>query len=132
MTRGGNRVHTHDATPKDGLPEPPEGRSNAFYERWAFLLNNLPADALRRVDAVQLAILVDQLNEIDDLSAMIEADPGDLKARSLRLRIAQQVTRLGGLFGLTPSDRQRLKIERPEIDDNPIESLLAMMGGRLN
>ena len=114
---GGNRELSADRSAHDGLPEPPQGRTDAFYAKWASLLADLPASELRRIDGVQLAILVDQLIEIDQLGAMIEADPSDLKSRSLRLRVSQQVARLSAQFGLSPADRKRLNFDPPEVED---------------
>lgn len=107
----GSRELSADRSVHDGLPEPPKDRTDAFYLKWAALLADLPAIELRRIDAVQLGILVDQLIEIDQLGAMIEVDPSDLKARSLRLRVSQQVARLSAQFGLSPADRKRLNFE---------------------
>ena len=58
---GGNRELAADRSAHDGLPEPPQGRTDVFYHKWATLLADLPASELRRIDGVQLAILVDQL-----------------------------------------------------------------------
>ncbi len=115
---GGNRNLGDDGTAIDGTPEPPEGRSKAFYAKWSSLLPTLPAQSLRRVDAVQLAILVEQLVEIDELTTHIESEPADLKARSLRLRICQQVGRMSAQFGLSPADRKRLNFEPEQRQPN--------------
>jgi hypothetical protein len=114
---GGNRSINQDRTPANGPPELPQGHSEAFGVKWAALIAELPPSELRRVDGFQLEVLVGQLCEIDELSAMIEKSPEDLKIRSLRLRVAQQVARLSAQFGLSPSDRKRLAFEpEPEPD----------------
>lgn len=126
---GGNRYQGSDLFPQDGTPTPPDDRSAAFMRHWRFLLANLPAVALRKIDAIQLGILCDQLVEIEQLSELIEDDPADLKSRSLRLRVSQQVSRLSAQFGLSPSDRQRLRIEPQEEEHDPFNELMARMKG---
>ena len=124
---GGNRYQGHDLFPVDGTPDAPHEASVAFLRHWRFLIANLPAIALRKIDGIQMAILCELLVEIEELSELDDADPADLKARSLRLRVSQQVSRLSAQFGLSPSDRQRLSIEPAEEDDNPMEELLAKL-----
>lgn len=114
---GGSRELGADRSEPDGIPSPPTGRTDVFYSKWGSLLNDLPANELRRIDGVQLAILTQQLVEIDELDEMIEANPSDLKIRSLRLRVSQQVARISAQFGLSPADRKRLNFEPPEEED---------------
>ena len=121
---GGNRNMGSDRTPFDGLPEPPSDRSEAFYRKWAAIVPDLPVQSLRRIDAVQVAILIEQLVEIDELTKHIEANPGDLKSRSLRLRVSQQVSRLSSQFGLSPADRNRLNFEQPSDESDPFDDYL--------
>ena len=124
---GGNRHGEIDAFPSDGQPVPPAGRTVAFNRHWRFLLCHIPTHALRKIDGVQLSILAEQLTEIEQLNAMVEANPSDLKARSLRLRICQQVSRLSAQFGLSPSDRMRLKLQPPDDEDDPFNELLSRL-----
>lgn len=124
---GGNRYQGNDLFPVDGTPEPPHEASVSFMRHWRFLVANLPAVALRKIDAIQMGILCELLVEIEQLSELIEADPSDLKARSLRLRVSQQVSRLSAQFGLSPSDRQRLSIEPEQDEEDPVAGLLARM-----
>jgi hypothetical protein len=127
---GGDRSLRGDPTRPDGLPEAPNGRTEAFYSQWAFLLAHLPERCLRRIDAAQLAILAEHLVEFDELTQLIAKDPSDLKIRSLRMRIGAQISRLSAQFGLSPMDRQRLSVDLSEETEDPFETLLDRISGR--
>ena len=126
---GGNRSLKGDFTKADGLPVAPDGRDEKFYATWDGLIGKLQHDVLRQVDVFQLSILVDLLNEIYELGDMLKSDPDNLKIRSLRLRLTQQVTRLSAQFGLSPMDRQRIEVPEPEKEEDPFESLSLKIAG---
>jgi len=126
---GGNRHLKGDFTAQTGLPIPPIGKKENFYSRWNELVGMIEPSILRPVDSVQLTVLVDLLVEIDELGVMLNSDADNLKIRSLRLRLSQQVSRLSAQFGLSPMDRQRISVEQNDEPEDPFETLAYQMRG---
>lgn len=115
-----------DVSHNDGPPIKP-AMSEAAAAKWDALLGQLQRDALRKIDQHQLKILSELLAKFDVLS---ESDPGDLAAGRLLLSVAQHVYRLSAAFGLSPSDRMRLKVEPKQVEDDPFSELLERMQGK--
>lgn len=115
---GGDRSLGTDGTKADGLPVKPSdlGSANAA---WDELLAMIEPGILRRVDALQLRNLAELVTYSKALSAAAMSDPTDAKKTRSWLAVVDQVRKLGGLFGLSPMDRCRLKIE--PIDNEPDE-----------
>jgi hypothetical protein len=114
---GGDRKSQKGNTKADAGPKMPVGQAKAFVAKWKELLSQLPAPALRSIDVHQLQVLTRLLCHENDLAGMLDRDPADLKVRRLYLNTAQSIDRLSARFGLSPSDRQRLKLEEePEGD----------------
>ncbi len=116
---GGNRMGNGiDTTPEDGLPEcrpdAPQDVIDAFnYYRERVAPSNLRlADAALLEQLATLSVLADKLQQV------INDDPLDHKASGVYLRVAAQMTRLSGLFGLSPGDRKRLSMKTDEEKDD--------------
>lgn len=107
---GGDRSLGTDKTKSDGLPIKPSdiGSANAA---WDELLSMVEPGILRRVDALQLRHLAELVTYSRALAAAAMSDPTDPKKTRSWLAVVDQVRKLGGLFGLSPMDRCRLKIE---------------------
>ena len=110
---GGDRSLGTDKTKSDGLPIKPSdiGSANAA---WDELLSMVEPGILRRVDALQLRHLAELVTHSRALAAAAMSDPTDPKKTRSWLAVVDQVRKLGGLFGLSPMDRCRLKIEPTE------------------
>jgi hypothetical protein len=80
---------------------------------------------LRRVDALQLRNLAELVTYSKALSAAAMSDPTDAKKTRSWLAVVDQVRKLGGLFGLSPMDRCRLKIEPINTEPDEFQEWLA-------
>ena len=125
---GGDRSRRVDRTQPDSGPARPSGRSEAFNTKWDELLGQLPAAVLRGIDSHQIALLVAMLVDADTQALRLEADPCDLKTRRVFLGTVQSIGRMSAQFGLSPSDRQRLKIEPEKEPDAFTEWMSERMG----
>lgn len=115
---GGDRKKKKDMTKPDDGPKKPDKQTKAFDAKWKELMSQLPASALRAIDTHQLQVLTRLLCHENDLAGMLDRDPAELKVRRLYLNTCQSIDRLSARFGLSPSDRQRLKLEdEPEGDE---------------
>jgi hypothetical protein len=123
-SRSGRRpVFGGDCLPSDGRPELPAGSSPAFSAKWKALLEQLPPGVLRRVDGHLLRVLVALLVQSEELESSIEAEPNDLKLRRCFHQTVQQIARLSPMFGLSPLDRRRMKLEADTPGDDAEEWL---------
>ena len=129
--RGGNRVSADDPFDPDGPPSRPKSLDEAENRYWTLLSEQIPERLLRRVDAHQLENLVNLLAMRDRIARAIKDDPGDLKSGRLFLQVVAQIGKLSVLFGLSPIDRQRLRIKsEPTADDNvAVQYLKDLMSG---
>ena len=122
----GNAV---DGTPQDGGPTKPNDLLPEAATKWDELVGQMPSGILRAADAHLLRVLVESLVVFEKLSATIQRDPTDLKAGRLMVAMAQTASRLGALFGLSPLDRRRGKIEpNPPTEPDTIEELAMRRG----
>jgi hypothetical protein len=121
---GGDRSLGTDATKADGVPFKPSdlGAANAA---WDELLAMIEPGILRRVDALQLRNLAELVTYSKALSAAAMSDPTDAKKTRSWLAVVDQVRKLGGLFGLSPMDRCRLKIEPINTEPDEFQEWLA-------
>jgi ribosomal protein S15P/S13E len=118
---GGDRRLTGDSTHNDGLPELPTGLSASATEKWQTLLQQIPAEHLRKVDQHLLKQLAVLLAEADTLTDRLDADPMDDRGRRLYLQVCDRISRLSALFGLSPQDRRRGRMETNPVDDGQAE-----------
>ena len=85
---------------------------------WDGLLEQIPEGILRSVDAIQLETLTKLIVQGRALSQMAMANPADVAGNRAWMSNADLVRKLSACFGLSPSDRKRLKIEPlPEPDE---------------
>lgn len=121
---GGDRSLGTDGTKADGLPVKPSdlGSANAA---WDELLAMIEPGILRRVDALQLRNLAELVTYSKALSAAAMSDPTDAKKTRSWLAVVDQVRKLGGLFGLSPMDRCRLKIEPTDNEPDEFQEWLS-------
>lgn len=119
---GGDRVaNGQDTFPVDGLPIKPEslGLDESVY--WDTLIDQLPEEILRRVDAHQLLSLCEYLASRDAYYALIQKDRTDKDSFSMWMRSAQALERLSRVFGLGPIDRRRMKLANVQDDGDDDE-----------
>lgn len=114
---GDRRSSGEDEFPDDGLPQMPREFSGNLAILWNQLLDQIPANLLRGVDAHQLRILCVTIDQEAQLEKQMQDDPLDLHAKRCFLQMAQHVSRLSAQFGLSPVDRQRLDFSEPVEDD---------------
>lgn len=123
---GGDRSLGTDKTKADGLPVKPSDLGVAS-AAWDDLVGMIEPGILRRVDALQLRNLAELMTYSKALAASAMSDPTDPKKTRTWLSVVDQIRKLGGLFGLSPMDRCRLKIDK--IDDEPDE-FMEWLNGR--
>jgi hypothetical protein len=121
---GGDRSLGTDATKADGVPFKPSDLGAAT-AAWDELLATIEPGILRRVDALQLRHLAELVTHSRNLAAAAMSDPSDAKKTRSWLAVVDQVRKLGGLYGLSPIDRCRLKIEPVESEPDEFQQWLA-------
>jgi hypothetical protein len=121
---GGDRSLGTDATKADGLPIKPSDLGAAT-AAWDELLATIEPGILRRVDALQLRNLAELVTYSKSLAAAAMSDPTDAKKTRSWLAVVDQVRKLGGLFGLSPIDRCRLKIDPSSNEPDAFDEWLA-------
>lgn len=117
---GGNRTPGVDAQPVDGLPQMPSGKSKRFQAIWKALMGQLYLPALRKVDTHQLTSLVEMLELRDAISTAL-ADDFDPTYLRLYDKYVTTIGRLSAQFGLSPIDRQRMKLEPDKSEQDDFE-----------
>lgn len=115
---GGDRRLFADTTPQDGLPDEPAGLCEAARQKWQQLLQEIPAEHLRKVDQHLLKQLAVLLTEADRLNERVNADPMDDRGRRLYLQTCDRISRFSASFGLTPLDRRRARIEAEPVSND--------------
>jgi len=118
---GGNRTSGQDNFPIDGLPSRPNDwgkNEKAESTAWTHLLNQIPAELLRSNDTYQLRILCELIVRERKLAKMLRDDATDLPTNRAHLQVAQQISRLSAMYGLSPIDRRRIRLEPQKPDDD--------------
>ncbi len=118
--KGGNRVAGDDQFPLDGQPIPSKGWDSEHLQQWNDLLSLIPSDMLRRIDRYLLWSLVDLIVRERKMAEALRADPMDQKLARTHLVTVQQVIRLSGHFGLSPIDRQRLRLSFKPVEEEDL------------
>jgi phage terminase small subunit len=119
---GGDRVaNGEDTFPQDGLPSRPSHFDETENKFWTLLMSQLPNELLRRVDAIQLQSLCENMAARDKYYKLLKDDPLDKTVFSHWMRCTQQIQRLSPVFGLGPLDRRRMKIAQPDNTDDADE-----------
>lgn len=121
---GGDRSLGIDKTKTDGLPAKPRDLGTAT-AAWDELLAMLEPGILRRVDALQLRHLAELVTHSRSLAAAALSDPADPKKTRSWLAVIDQVRKLGALFGLSPMDRCRLKVDTASNESDEFTEWLA-------
>jgi hypothetical protein len=126
---GGDKSLGVDRTREDGGPIEPKDLRPETLAKWRFLISKIEPSILRAVDEIQLRILAELIVQVDRLAEQIATDPTDHRIRRLQLATAQHISRLSALFGLSPADRMRMKLEPPEDPDElTLEKFNEMFG----
>jgi phage terminase small subunit len=107
---GGNRTASDDNFPIDGLPSRPSDWGKAENEVWTKLMAQIPHELLRTADSYQLAILCDLIVRERKLAKLVRDDVADLPTNRAHLQVSQQISRLSAMFGLSPIDRRRIRL----------------------
>lgn len=114
---GGDHVTSGtDPFPEDGLPEAPGDLSSEERAVWDALLDQLPEQLLRGVDCYMLGCLARCVCDARKCHELWR-EGSDPKYLRLVRTTESQLNKLSALFGLTPSDRTRLKFTPPVEDD---------------
>jgi phage terminase small subunit len=117
--KGGNRVSNgQDTFPRDGLPSRPMTLTDAETKVWTSLMSQIPNELLRRIDAVQLTTLCELIVEKDELGKLMKEQRGNLPLVRTYINTAQQINRSSAMFGLSPIDRRRMKLEQVDEQDD--------------
>jgi len=136
---GRRPVNKNELKPKYTLPSPPSALKGEALREWKRVTKALePLKMLSKLDRAALAaycsaygrwkIATDALETTSRLGPhgglLIETTNGNLVQNpivGIQRRAADDMVKLGSEFGLTPSARSRLKIERPEKEPNPFD-----------
>ena len=127
---GGNRALGIDASPTDNGPLKPSDLAPDVEAVWDELRTQIPSGVLRSADAHQLRTLAELIVQSNALSAAAIKDPSEPRLTRIWLGVADQIRKLSALFGLSPMDRQRLKIE-PETEPDEFQKMLARRAIRI-
>ena len=124
-----------DAKPADGIPEAPPDFDSRHREKWFELcghLKDLGVLANQDLDSIRAYCIFwwrfqDANKDLDMYGTVIETEKGRRVNPSWRVVIETQkeISRLWSVFGLTPADRARIKIEKPK----PEASILDFLNG---
>lgn len=114
---GGNRTSGEDNFPQTGLPSRPTDWRKDESEVWTHLINQIPHELLRAVDSYQLKILCELIVREKALAKLLRDDPTDLPVNRAHLQVAQQISKLSAMFGLSPIDRRRIRLQ-PQVPDD--------------
>ncbi len=131
-----DRVNRLEPTPAESEVAPPRLLTDAAMRHWDALAPDLVA---RRVvtswDADTLARYCEWLDRYERIAAEVESSGFTVKGRldgeiknprwQLLRDSSEQVTKLGALLGLNPSDRSRLKVEDSASNPSGPERLLS-------
>ena len=114
---GGNRWQSEeDPTPEDGGIRKPDAMPPAVDAMWDELSSRVSIP-LRAVDSYQFHHLCLLLVDIEYLAGYLRSEPDNDKLRQQMRMNMQHVSRLSSQFGLSPTDRKRMKIEKAEAKD---------------
>ena len=91
-------------------PTIPAGIDTATAAKWKALVDEIPRGTLCRVDVHLLLTLCRLLVMADLLQVTIAKNPLDDRSRRLQLQVADRISRFSAMFGLSPADRQRMKL----------------------
>lgn len=117
---GGRKKRTAMAVCGTGLPDRPEGVSDAVLLAWDEL-NGLVAGVAFSQDSVILVEAAQLLARQRAFHAALEKYPTDIDLNRVSLAIGRQLHAVLGKLGLTPRDRQVLLVPRP--DEGPKDPL---------
>lgn len=130
---GGNRVAGSDPFPQDGLPKPPSSLEKDEIDVWEEIVRMVPPIMLRRADKYQLGVLCRLICTEKALGKIVRDDPADSPVVRTYLATCQSISRLSSQFGLSPVDRQRLRLPvASEEQETGFEQLLARTGAKPN
>ena len=124
LNSGGNRWVNSDNTKPNGLPCKPQDLGAAG-DVWDELISVLESGILRRVDVYQLETLSRLIVQSRVLAAAAIADPDDPKRTRTWLSTVDQIRKLSALFGLSPMDRSRLKVDQSSDEPDEFQQWLA-------
>jgi len=90
-----------------GLPEPPEGLSDTGLDFWS-LVYEAGKWISHSTDRTLVTIAAEQVEEREQLRALVLANPEDYRLRSGLRELEKALTSNLALMGFTPADRSRL------------------------
>lgn len=126
---GGNRRLTgSDLSPPDGLPKPAADLTADEQAAFADLLELTAVNLLRRIDGTTLSLLARLTVREQTLAAALAAEPENLPLGRQHLQVVAQVCRMSAVFGMSPGDRQRLKVPDDTADQDVFLSIMTRMG----
>ena len=121
---GGARHHgMFDTSSPDGMPKKPAGMTELQALVWDELLEQLPTEALRRIDSHMLfglTALIARMRKIN--SDFVLSD--DKEIRASFLQTFDKLIKASGHFGLSPADRKRIQIAQPEKEEDELEEFM--------
>ena len=123
----GNRV---DMEIRGGnMPPPPESLKEFAREMWLDICEQLPPDVLAKMDAYQLMGMCEWWQQWRDIQKAIDTcndvfDPAYFRLNQMAAIVWKHFAAAASRFGMTPSDRAKIKIVEKEKDDgDPLTAL---------
>jgi|694.fasta_scaffold49828_2 hypothetical protein len=113
-----------DLSEQDGLPEKPTSMSEAQGEVWDELMDQLPLEALRKIDRHLLFLLSSLIAGSRKLNQEWLLDPADRDIRTSYMQTLEKIRQLSGLFGLSPADRKRIQIAEPKEEQDDLAEFM--------
>ncbi len=122
---GGARLHGNfDTSRPDGLPEKPRNMTEAQSQAWDKLMEQLPAEALRKIDEYLLFELTGYIVALSKMNQEWLANPADKDLRMAKIQYTQKVKQLSCDFGLSPADRKRIQIAAPQEESDELSEFM--------
>jgi len=121
---GGARLHgTFDVSAQDGLPKKPASMTELQSQVWDEMMEQLPLEALRKIDAHMLYGLTALVAKMRTLNGEFQhSDDRDI--RTSFLQTFDKLIKASGHFGLSPADRKRIQIAKPEEEEDQLEEFM--------
>lgn len=99
----------------NGLPVKPRGLSKDESRCWDFIATELAAMKVgKRIDSPSMLHMVEAWALARRCSSLLATDPADKDARIAYVAYVRLFDSIASRFGMTPSDRGRLRIEDPK------------------
>ena len=107
----------------------PRGLSAAEKKHWQFIVENIDAKIVGKIDTVALLEMVKLYDIYTRARAVWASDPTDKEARMSSCHAYDRWLRLANAFGLTPLARSNMKVENVAPKDDEAKPFASLMAG---